>query len=156
MSVSFSQTLRSLEADPPRNKLWGIIGMTLLLLAWLGWGLLSRVTLYEVTAQAQLEGSATVVAEFAPALQGRLQVGQTAQLRLDSYPWLQYGTVPAIVTDVPRQTRGEVLPVRLALQPRPDQVSILQHGLTGTLEVEIEQVSPLLLLLRAAGHPLAQ
>jgi multidrug resistance efflux pump len=54
MSVIFSQTLRSLEADRSHRRIsTPLIGV--LLLAWLAWFLLGRVAVYEVTDRARLE-----------------------------------------------------------------------------------------------------
>ncbi len=61
-------------------------------------------------------GDLAIVAEFAPAAIGRLQVGQVARLRLDGFPAIQYGTVPARVTRVGSEPRdGQV---RVELRPR--------------------------------------
>ena len=152
MSIPFSQTMRSLKTDTARTRLIWLIVIALLLVVWLAWGLLSRVTLYEVTDQASLTGSSTVVAQFSPAVQGRIQPGQTVRLRLDSYPWLQYGVVPAVVTTVPRTPRDGWLEVRLSIPEEPVPPITLDFGMTGVVEIAVEQVSPAELLLRAAGR----
>jgi len=148
--------MRSLETDSPRTRLVGLIVIALLLAVWLAWGFLSRVTLYEVTDQASLSGASTVVAQFSPAVQGRIQPGQTARLRLDSYPWLQYGTVPAVVTTVPRTPRDGWLEVRLTIAEEPPAPITLDFGMTGVVEVAVEEVSPAELLLRAAGRGISR
>ena len=70
MSIPFSQTLRSLEADTAHSRLIGLIVIGLLLAVWLVWGLFSRVTLYEVSPQARLTGASTALAQFSPAVKG--------------------------------------------------------------------------------------
>lgn len=156
MSIPFSQTLRSLETDTARSRVVWLVIIALLLGGWLAWGLLSQITLYEVTDQASLTGATTVVAQFSPAVQGRIQPGQTARLRLDSYPWLQYGSVPAVVTTVPRTSRDGWLEIRLTIPEEPAPPISLDYGMTGVVEVAVEQVSPAELLLRAAGRGISR
>lgn len=151
MSTPFSRTIRSLEADSPRLGILGLFFIVMLLGGWLTWGLLSRVTVYEVTERANLVGETRIIAQFSPTVRGRIQPGQSARLRLDSYPWLQYGTVSATVVSVHRQPRNGWLEARLAIKSVPTTAISLQHGLTGVVEVEVEQVSPAALLLRTAG-----
>ena len=152
MSTPFSQTMRLLETDTARSRVMWLIVNALLLGGWLAWSFFSRVTLYEVTNRASLTGATTVVAQFSPAMQGRIQPGQTARLRLDSYPWLQYGSVPAVVTTVPRTLRDGWLEIRLTIPEEPAPPITLDFGMTGVVEVAVEQISPVELLLRAAGR----
>ena len=156
MSTPFSQTLRSLETDTARTRLVGLSLIALLLGAWVMWGFFSRITLYEVADQVSLTSATTIEAHFSPAVQGRIQPGQMARLRLDSYPWLQYGTVPAMVTTVPRAPREGWLAVRLNITADPPSPIVLDYGMTGAVEVAVEEVSPAELLLRAAGRGLGR
>jgi multidrug resistance efflux pump len=97
-------------------------------------------------------GEVKIVAEFpAPAL-GRLRHGQAARLRLDGFPWTQYGYVHAIVQSVASETREGRLRVELALDPSQSPPVALEHGLPGAVEVETERVAPAALLLRAVGR----
>lgn len=94
-----------------------------------------------------------IVAEFDPATAlGRLQPGQNARLRLDGFPWAQYGSVEAQVVRVSGEVRDRAL--RVELRPQPDAAlrAPLQHGLSGSVEVGIERSSPARLLLRTTGH----
>ena len=98
-------------------------------------------------------GEVRVVAEFAPerAL-GRIQPGQQAKLRLSGFSWVQYGSVPATVHRVGKEPQNGTVRVELALD-EPDAFPVsLSHGLPGTLEVEVERISPATLVLRAAGN----
>lgn len=96
-------------------------------------------------------GGLRIVAEFPPprAL-GRILVGQPARMRLDGFPWAQHGTVPARVSHLASEVREGRVRVELEVLPSETDVP-LQHGLPGTLEVEVERASPLILVLRAAG-----
>lgn len=97
-------------------------------------------------------GALRVVAHFLPATAlGRVQTGQPARLRLDGFPWAQYGTVPATVTSVATEAREGVIRVELQIPPGTPTTIPLQHGLPGTIEVEVERLSPATLALRVAG-----
>jgi membrane fusion protein (multidrug efflux system) len=101
-----------------------------------------------------------VRARFPKEIVGIIQPGQTAQLKLDGYPWTIYGTVPAKVTRVGTEpgvtATPEAIPgtvrVELDIQTPADPRIQLQHGLTATVEVEVARVSPIALLMRAIGE----
>jgi multidrug resistance efflux pump len=95
------------------------------------------------------------VAFFPAATVGHIRPGQAARLRLDGFPWAQYGTVPAAVADVGNEPSGGLIRVELTLRPAPDSPILIEHGLPGSAEVEVEYVSPAVLVLRAAGQFLA-
>lgn len=100
-------------------------------------------------------GTIRAVAEFLPsAAMGRIQAGQRARLRLEGFPWTEYGGVSATVSNVAGEPRAGRVRVELAINPDPSSAIPLQHGLPGTVEVEVEHVSPAVLLLRAAGRRL--
>ena len=97
-------------------------------------------------------GDLRIVAEFPPpAALGRIQAGQHAHLRLQGFPWTQFGSVPSHVTSVGGEVRDGYVRVELAVDRALNAVP-LQHGLPGTVEVQVENVSPAVLLLRAAGQ----
>src|SRR5919202_2947695 len=100
-------------------------------------------------------GTLKVIADFLPATAlGRIKPGQPARLRLEGFPWTQYGAVAAPVTRVASENRGNPvraeLPVDAAASPIP-----LQHGLPGSVEVAVERLAPATLVLRTAGLLLA-
>lgn len=101
-------------------------------------------------------GELRVVAEFAPGRAlGRLQPGQEARMRLDGYPWAQYGSLQARVQRVATELRDGALRVELqVLAPTPATLPV-QHGQSGVVEVRVEEAAPAALLLRAAGQTLA-
>jgi membrane fusion protein (multidrug efflux system) len=97
-------------------------------------------------------GRLIAVAQFAPASAiGRVRPGQQARLRLDGFPWAQYGTVDASVLRVANEIRDGAVRVELAVEPASNRRVTLEHGLPGSVEVAVEQVTPLTLLLRSAG-----
>jgi membrane fusion protein (multidrug efflux system) len=98
------------------------------------------------------EGSLGIVAYYSPSGSlGRIRPGQSARLRLTGFPWPQYGAVPARVTAVAAEPRDGRVRVELAITGEPPRQLPAQHGLPGTLEVDLERISPALLALRAAG-----
>jgi multidrug resistance efflux pump len=98
------------------------------------------------------EGPVRIVAWFAPEESlGRVRVGQPATLRVDNFPWTQFGTVGAVVEQMGREPRGGAVRVELAIT-RPNAAIPTEHGLTTGCEVEVERTTPLRLLLRAAGQ----
>jgi multidrug resistance efflux pump len=101
-------------------------------------------------------GKLRVVANFdPPAALGRIRPGQRARLRLEGFPWAQYGSVTATITNVASEIRDGSIRVELALDSHPESRIPLQHGLPGSVEVEIETLSPANLVLRTAGSLLA-
>jgi membrane fusion protein (multidrug efflux system) len=59
------------------------------------------------------------------------------------------------VTSVANESRDDQLRVELAVDPGSVPSIHLQHGLAGTVEVQIDRLSPAILLLRAAGQHLS-
>ena len=97
-------------------------------------------------------GKLVVTAEFLPATGlGRIVPGQPAILRLDAFPWTQYGSLKSSVHRVASEARDGILTVELDLLNPTARRIPLQHGLTGQVAVEVERVSPAFLVLRAAG-----
>jgi membrane fusion protein (multidrug efflux system) len=100
-------------------------------------------------------GKLQVIAEFQPAdALGKVHPGQRATVRLQGFPWTQFGTVPAEVSRVAGDIRDGKVRVELAVDPAANPRIRLQHGLPGSVEVEIERISPIALVLRSAGQVL--
>ncbi|HEX4168341.1 MAG TPA: HlyD family efflux transporter periplasmic adaptor subunit [Bryobacteraceae bacterium] len=100
-------------------------------------------------------GRLQVVAEFEPsAALGKVHPGQRAVVRLQGFPWAQFGVVPARVSHVAGDIRDGKVRVELAVLPQPHSRIPFQHGLPGTVEIEIEHLSPAALVLRSAGRAL--
>lgn len=126
------------------------VGGTIADLAALGTG--AYVAQGQKLATVVPHGDLMIVAEFAPAsVLGRMRAGQPARLRLDGFPWAQYGSLEATVTRVAGEVRDGLVRVEFAPDPDASPRMTLQHGLPGSIEVGIEEVSPAQLVLRAAG-----
>jgi membrane fusion protein (multidrug efflux system) len=111
-------------------------------------------------------GELRIVAEFLPAAAlGRIRPGMPARFRLDGFPWAHFGNIGAVVTGVAAEVRDGRVRVEAALRGDGAPQVPRQHGLPGTLEVEVERISPALLVMRGtsrllddpgpAGAPLA-
>lgn len=102
-------------------------------------------------------GKLKLVAEFPPSESlGRLMPGQPASLKLDAFPWTEYGKVTAEVTNVAGEPRSGRVRVELLVHRESAPTIPLQHGLPGKLEVEVERISPAALVLRSVGKLLTQ
>jgi membrane fusion protein (multidrug efflux system) len=103
------------------------------------------------------DGGLRVLAEFSPfTTVGRVKPGQTARIRLDGYPWTQYGEVHGRVVSIGTEVRQGSVRVELELLPTSSPRIPMQHGLTGSAEVAVEKVSPATLVLRTMGKWLAR
>jgi membrane fusion protein, adhesin transport system len=98
------------------------------------------------------DGMLKVVALFAPsAALGRVHEGQSALVRLEGFPWTQYGSAHASVSHVSGEVRDGQIRVELALSRDADSAIPFQHGLPAEVDVEIERVSPMTMVLRSVG-----
>ncbi len=98
------------------------------------------------------DGRLQLIAEYGPSAIGRLAPGQPARLKLDGFPWTRWGTVSAHVEHLANEVRDGAIRVELALDS--GGTIPLVHGMTGSVEVEVEQVSPATLVLRSlASRP---
>jgi multidrug resistance efflux pump len=100
-------------------------------------------------------GSLKVVALFRPSVAlGRIREGQSARVRLEGFPWTQYGSAEARVTNVSGEVRDGQIRVDLALKTSSDSAIPFQHGLPAEVQVEVERTSPAGLVLRSVGRQL--
>jgi multidrug resistance efflux pump len=98
-------------------------------------------------------GELKAIAYFRPSSAlGRIQPGQSAKLRLEGFPWTQYGVIKATVLTVASEPRDGRIRVDFALERDPASAIPVQHGLPAMAEVEVARLSPAALLLRAAGE----
>jgi hypothetical protein len=153
LSTPFPSSMRSLAADSFRGPALILLLAAALLAAWAAWLGFGQITLYEVSTNARLISisEAQIVAEFPPAALMRIRTGQRAQLWLDGFPNSQYGAVAATVVSVLPDTRSGQIEVRLVANPDPASPIPIRRGFAGVVEVEVEQVAPAILALRAAG-----
>ncbi len=99
-------------------------------------------------------GRSRLVAQLPVTAVGRVVPGQSARLRLDGFPWTQYGTLSAKVTGVGTEPSHGSIRVELEVPADQNPLITVQHGQSGTVEIEVERVYPAILILRAAGQQL--
>jgi len=98
------------------------------------------------------EGELKVIADFPPASAiGRIRPGQSARVLLKGFPSIQYGHLPATVARVASEPRNGRIRVELDARPASGSRLPLQHGLPSAVEVEVERVTPAVLVLRTVG-----
>jgi membrane fusion protein (multidrug efflux system) len=147
--VSIQASLPALELDVERRTVRapasGRIGET------------ANVRVGQVLSEAShiatitASGDLRIVAAFAPAAFGRVRAGQGARIRLDAFPWTEYGALRATVSDVATELHEGEARIELVVDPSSASRVSLQHGLPGQVDVMVEQTSPASLVLRAAG-----
>ena len=96
--------------------------------------------------------SLRIAADLPPELMTRVRAGQTARFRFDGMPTLTHGSLAAVVTQMGSEVRNGTFEVILAPANQAVPAVPLMHGARGSIDIEIERVSPLNLLLRRAGE----
>ena len=146
-------TVERLEYEGQRRRILAPVTGTLAEVATLAAGQVLRAG--DAVATIVPDGGLRIVAAFQPAeALGRVRAGQPARLRLDGFPPAQFGSIGAVVSTAARELRDGRIRVELALTHLPTGVP-MQHGLPGRVEIEVEQLSPAALVMRAAGLRLA-
>lgn len=115
----------------------------------------SVVAVGQTIAVVTPETAITLRADFSPQVAvGRIQPGQRARMRVTGFPWTQYGVIGASVSAVSSEVNDGRIRVELTLDDPSAQPSVIprRHGLVGEVEIELERVSPVTLLARAAGQ----
>lgn len=146
MTVQFSRSVRSIQADNLSPMVIGAICFALLMVGWLLWFFFATISTYETSIAATYQPQGYVIASFSPTTFRRLQPGQAAAFM----PQTAEGTVLSlrvIATDLYPET-GEV---RFIIRVEDEEVPALQPGMTGTVRITVEQLSPARIVLRSAG-----
>jgi multidrug resistance efflux pump len=98
-------------------------------------------------------GPIRAVAQFSPASAvGRLRRGQSGHLRLDGFPWTQYGSLPVVIEEIADEPSAQLIRVTLRVTPPPDSRLPIRHGVPGAAIIEVERATPGTLVMRAAGQ----
>jgi multidrug resistance efflux pump len=99
------------------------------------------------------DGQLIVAAQYAAnSAFGRIRAGQKGTLRLDGFPWAEFGTLTVTVHRVAQEVRDGKVRVELRIEPSSTFQSKLQHGMPGSLEIAVERTAPASLVLRMAGQ----
>ena len=101
------------------------------------------------------EGELRVVAQFDPVdAQGYLQVGQTAKVQVDSFPWLKYGALNAQVLQINEAERNGT--IRVLLELTGNSHLNIKQGMSAKIIVNIADATPWELLLQSFGRHQSQ
>jgi multidrug resistance efflux pump len=87
-------------------------------------------------------GKLQIIAEFLPSALGKVRPGQHALLRLQGFPWAQYGTVSAQVSRVAGEIRDGKVRVELAVSSAAPSRIPFQHGLPGRWKCNLTESRP--------------
>ncbi len=146
MTVKFSRSVRSIQADSLVPVLVGIAFLTLLLVGWILWLFLAQVPTYATSSAATYQPEDYIIAEFPLDALEEIRRGQPAYFQ----PVASNRTgrnISLLVADVDDRT-GQV---RLILQVDPQDFTPPPAGTPGVVKVTVKQATPLLIVLRAAG-----
>ena len=143
MAIAFSRSMRSLELDSrSRGGLWVMAVAAIVLAAWTTWFLRARIAQYERTDHATIEtiagGRWRAVAWFPASALGRIRAGQPARV------YFQTSALAAAVAVPPGSASPAILDIEASAK--------LQNDLPAIAEVQVENLTPAALLLRAAGR----
>lgn len=113
----------------------------------------SAVTAGQTVAVVTPERELELVADFAPAHAiGRVRPGQRARMRVTGFPWTQHGMLGARVAAVSSEVADGRIRVVLEVEEGTGRGIPRRHGLIGEVEIEVDEVSPAILVARAAGR----
>lgn len=146
MTVQFSRSVRSIQADNLGPMVIGAAFFAVLMLGWVIWFFFATIPSYESSVSATYPRDGYVVAEFSEAAFSQLRRGQSAQFRL-STSGKSLPAIPLVVTDLYPETTQ----VRLIFHADDATVAVLQPGSTGQVKVVTERISPARTVLRSAG-----
>ena len=144
--------MRALYDDSYRFSLVGLIIAIAFLATWAAWFFLAQMTLYETGQIVSVTRDGAIVADFPLEALPRLRRGQPAFLFPQDTQGVSTGPLAAVVTDVSSQTDEDR--VEVALYPRTNMaaLAIPQDRMTGQVEIEVEHVSPAVLMMRTSGR----
>lgn len=149
MATPFVRSLRSVNSDGFRPNLVTLVLALCLLVAWLSWFFLARITLYEVSQNIEI-GERGIVAHFEPGLEAPIHEGQTATIHIAGDAGRSLGAIPAVVMrSSSRSSDGHTVATLFPLEN--EEILRLDEETTGRVEVEVEYLSPALLVARASG-----
>jgi hypothetical protein len=152
MATPFSRTMRSLRSDSFRASLVGLFLGMLVLVLWLAWFFLARITVYETSQLATVSQAGETTADFPVTALGRILPGQSALVRLGGGANGVPQTAPAIVMDVEDDTAGGRVRVELYILEMPSDLVAGKAISNAQVDVEVEHVSPAVLVMRASGQ----
>jgi len=173
MAHPFSQTMRSRRVSLLYLAAAGLLVIMVLAIFWARWFLSARIVLYEKSSQVYVTRTESLSREFPRNVKGavrerafrkriirvtflanslpRIAPQQPAWVYLDSPVGKQTGAIPATVLTVPPPAKNGIGEVSVLAELEADAPNPFQEGGSGTVMIEVEQVTPATLFLRASG-----
>lgn len=155
MSSSFSRSIVTQQTSTSGRSIGILLIVIVFLGAWFAWLLLGQIPVFLVTDTAEILDANHVVALFPPDALLQIESGQEASIRLNDFPIDEYGSIAATVEQVVEQFQDGRTKVELQLTDSTASIIPIQAGLTGQVEIKVDQESPLTLLLRTTGQRLS-
>lgn len=155
MALPFSQSMRSLQADRGISTIvWFVIALTIFLI-WIAWFLWAPITRYETGTLIGMTRDGRVVAEFPSQAWEELWQGQAAYILLHPQPSNGDGNrandspIPALVANILGRAPDDKFQVSFTIL---EYTPALEGTISGEVVVEVEQLSPAILVGRASSQ----
>ena len=165
MSTPFTRSMRSLRLDRFTLSLIGLIASVTLLSAWIIWFFLARISMYEISTDLQITKNGEIEANYPVKAKERIQAGQMALLHVEQKIPVEGNTqnggtekttsIKAMVMKVDSSRTGGQIVVNLAPLEDTFYTIFIQgdpppKNTKTRLEVEVESISPFILVQRAS------
>lgn len=148
MAIAFPRSLRALNNDRFRPSRIALIIATLLLLVWMGWFFFGQIPLYETSTELSSAREGILSATFPAAAIDKIQVEQTASVRLDE-PGKSSQTYNGRVYRVEPARGQPTSTVSIYFDSPPT----LPDKIQGQVQVQVDTFSPAALVLQAIRLP---
>jgi hypothetical protein len=152
MSTSFSSTLRTLQNDPQTFSMGWIVLISLLLLGWLSWFLFAPLSRSVEGVMVHIDGDGVVLAQFPGEVANQLQIGQKSAILLKDGGQNQSASIPATLSNILPQIGDTPSQVEFYVDLDAPSASAFHSGITGTVSVVVEQISPAMQVWRTTGQ----
>jgi len=166
MATPFSHSMRAVHQDSSYANLVGLSIAILLIILWLLWFFLAPITLYTTGTIVQVTRSDSIIATFPQQAVDQIHPNQHARV------WPQLVTSTEASADTQEQSDQSISATVLEILGSTDnnQILVELHGrwnratanfisdsetrdaVVGTVEIEVETVSPATLVSRASGQ----
>ena len=156
MPDSFPRVNRSLRADHAITSSCVLVAALALLTTWAVWALRATIPQYEVSTSARLlispSGATQLLAAFPSAVGSELHSGEPAIFRPDVSASMVGRSLRARVSRIDGEVRNGQVQVEFSLKGAVHPYIERQESLPGSVEVEVQRVTPAALLGRSAGQ----
>ena len=146
MTVHFSRSVRSIQADNLGPMLVGAAFFAVIMLGWMIWFFFAAIPYFESSASATYQQDGYIMADFSESAFLRLRRGQPAQFLLSTTE-MNASAIPLVITDLYPETAQ----ARLVLRAEDAESPVLPSGTMGQVKVTVEQRSPAHTVLSSAG-----